>query len=103
MPLSSCKYCAAEKVDVADCFGDFFEKMLGFGAGFFADIFWASVKSAMQFGTVKYSGRAIRAGFCFAALRTAVLAAVRLSSKCVAYFHVEYADFHVVEPRFMVL
>ena len=44
-------------------------------------IFWASVKSAMQLGTVKYSGRAISAGFCFAALRTAVLAAIRFCSK----------------------
>ena len=43
-------------------------------------IFGALVKSAIQLGTVKYSGRAINAGFSFAALRTAVLAAVRLSS-----------------------
>jgi hypothetical protein len=44
------------------------------------DIFGASVKSAMQFGTVKYSGRAIMDGFFSAALRTATLAAVKLSS-----------------------
>jgi hypothetical protein len=43
------------------------------------EIFGALVKSAMQFGTVKYSGRAIMAGFCSADLRTAVLAAVKLS------------------------
>ena len=44
------------------------------------DIFCASVKSAMQFGTVKYSGRAIIAGFCFAALSTAASAAPMLAS-----------------------
>ena len=44
------------------------------------EIFGASVKSAMQLGTVKYSGRLIRAGFCVAAFRIAVLAAVRFSS-----------------------
>jgi len=33
----------------------------------------------MQFGTVKYSGRAIMAGLCSADLRTAILAAVKLS------------------------
>ena len=45
------------------------------------DIFCASVKSSMQPGTVKYSGRAIRAGFCCAALWIAALAAVRLLSR----------------------
>jgi hypothetical protein len=41
-------------------------------------MFDASMKSAMQFGTVKYSGRAIRAGFCLAAFWIAILAAVIL-------------------------
>ena len=47
----------------------------------FCEIFLASVKSPMQLGTVKYSGRAIKAGFSLAAFWTAVLAAVRLSSR----------------------
>ncbi len=37
----------------------------------------------MQLGTVKYSGRAIMAGFSFAAFRMAFLAAVRLFSRLV--------------------
>ena len=39
------------------------------------------MKSAMQLGTVKYSGRAIIAGFCFAAFSTAALAAAMFASR----------------------
>ena len=41
----------------------------------------ASLNSAMQLGTVKYSGSAIRVGCCLAAFRIWVLAADKLSSR----------------------
>jgi hypothetical protein len=46
----------------------------------------ASVKSAMQLGTVKYSGKAIKAGFWFEASITAASAAAMLSIKVLRIF-----------------
>ena len=49
-------------------------------------IFSAEVNCSMLFGTEKYSGSAMNAGFCWAALRIAVAAASRLPFRLLRTF-----------------
>ena len=63
------------------------------------EIFGALVKSSMQFGTVKNSGSAIRAGFCLAAFWIPVLAAIKFFSRVLRTFIWSKLTFKAVDLR----
>ena len=52
-------------------------------------IFSAELKCFMLFGTEKYSGSAMKAGFCWAALRIAVAGGFETALQGAADFHVD--------------